>query len=58
MCAYQLQNVHFQERPPPVPPSRPYTVTGNTKLGYPQTRVMKMPFPGELAVLLFLQRDR
>nr|CAD7570524.1 unnamed protein product [Timema californicum] len=33
------------ERPPPVPPSRPYTVTGNTKLGYPQTRVMKMPFP-------------
>ncbi|KAL1128916.1 hypothetical protein AAG570_013450 [Ranatra chinensis] len=35
------------ERPPPVPPSRPYTVTGNTKLGYPQTRVMKMPFPDD-----------
>ncbi|XP_057331572.1 unconventional myosin-IXb isoform X3 [Microplitis mediator] len=35
------------ERPPPVPPSRSYTVTGNTKLGYPQTRVMKMPFPEE-----------
>ncbi|XP_043526325.1 unconventional myosin-IXb isoform X2 [Frieseomelitta varia] len=34
------------ERPPPVPPSRSYTVTGNTKLGYPQTRIMKMPFPG------------
>lgn len=34
------------ERPPPVPPSRPYTVTGNSKLGYPQTRVMKMSFPG------------
>ncbi|XP_030768013.1 unconventional myosin-IXa isoform X2 [Sitophilus oryzae] len=33
------------ERPPPVPPSRSYTVTGNTKLGYPQTRVMKMTFP-------------
>ncbi|KAG5334152.1 MYO7A protein, partial [Acromyrmex heyeri] len=33
------------ERPPPVPPSRSYTVTGNTKLGYPQTRIMKMPFP-------------
>lgn len=33
------------ERPPPVPPSRPYTVAGNTKLGYPQTRVMKMSFP-------------
>ncbi|XP_046742068.1 unconventional myosin-IXAa isoform X2 [Diprion similis] len=35
------------ERPPPVPPSRSYTVTGNTKLGYPQTRVMKTPFPAE-----------
>ena len=35
------------ERPPPVPPSRPYTVTGNSKLGYPQTRVMKMSFPGK-----------
>ncbi|XP_065342455.1 unconventional myosin-IXb isoform X1 [Cloeon dipterum] len=33
------------ERPPPVPPSRSYTVTGNTKLGYPQTRLMKMAFP-------------
>ncbi|XP_023237398.1 unconventional myosin-Va-like isoform X1 [Centruroides sculpturatus] len=32
------------ERPPPVPPSRPYTVAGNTKLGYPQTRVMKMNY--------------
>ncbi|XP_039312629.1 unconventional myosin-IXa isoform X1 [Solenopsis invicta] len=43
------------ERPPPVPPSRSYTVTGNTKLGYPQTRIMKMPFPeegeGEVALL-------
>ncbi|XP_014228252.2 unconventional myosin-IXb [Trichogramma pretiosum] len=35
------------ERPPPLPPSRSYTVTGNTKLGYPQTRVMKKPFPEE-----------
>lgn len=35
----------FQERPPPVPPSRSYTVTGNSKLGYPQTRIMKMNFP-------------
>ncbi|XP_015587851.1 unconventional myosin-IXb isoform X2 [Cephus cinctus] len=41
------------ERPPPVPPSRSYTVTGNTKLGYPQTRLMKMPFPeGEGEVVL------
>lgn len=35
------------ERPPPVPPSRSYTVAGNTKLGYPQTRVMKMSYPEE-----------
>ncbi|GAB6022561.1 Myosin 10A, isoform D, variant 2 [Chamberlinius hualienensis] len=35
------------ERPPPVPPSRPYTVAGNTKLGYPQTRVMKMNYTDE-----------
>ncbi|XP_035712524.1 unconventional myosin-Ib isoform X3 [Folsomia candida] len=35
------------ERPPPLPPSRSYTVTGNTKLGYPQTRVMKMTYPDE-----------
>lgn len=43
------------ERPPPVPPSRSYTVAGNTKLGYPQTRVMKTPFPeggdGEVVLL-------
>ncbi|XP_076268731.1 unconventional myosin-IXb-like dachs isoform X3 [Rhynchophorus ferrugineus] len=37
------------ERPPPVPPSRSYTVTGNTKLGYPQTRVMKMTFPEDVS---------
>lgn len=35
----------IQERPPPVPKSRSYTVTGNAKLGYPQTRIMKMNFP-------------
>ena len=35
-----------QERPPPVPPSRPYTVTGNRKIAYPQSRVMKNSFPG------------
>ncbi|XP_064106085.1 unconventional myosin-IXb-like isoform X2 [Macrobrachium nipponense] len=33
------------ERPPPVPPSRSYTITGNHKMGYPQTRLMKMNFP-------------
>jgi len=35
------------ERPPPVPPSRPYTVTGNRKITYPQSRVMKNSFPDE-----------
>ncbi|ODM93383.1 hypothetical protein Ocin01_13302 [Orchesella cincta] len=35
------------ERPPPLPPSRSYTVAGNTKLGYPQSRIMKMTFPDE-----------
>lgn len=38
-----------QERPPPVPPSRPYTVTGNRKIAYPQSRVMKNSFPGDTA---------
>ncbi|KAI9556922.1 hypothetical protein GHT06_016716 [Daphnia sinensis] len=33
------------ERPPPLPPSRSYTVAGNSKLGYPQTRIMKSTFP-------------
>ncbi|CRK99962.1 CLUMA_CG013257, isoform B [Clunio marinus] len=36
------------ETPPPVPPSRSYTVTGNSKLGYPQIRIMKMNFPEEI----------
>ncbi|KAH8410552.1 hypothetical protein KR009_001327, partial [Drosophila setifemur] len=35
------------ERPPPVPQSRSYTISGNSKLGYPQSRVMKMNFPEE-----------
>lgn len=42
------------ERPPPVPPSRPYTVSGNTKMGYPQSRIMKMNYPedGNAEVIL------
>jgi len=32
------------ERPPPVPPSRPYTVRGNSKISYPQSRQMKKTF--------------
>ncbi|XP_045609513.1 unconventional myosin-Vb-like [Procambarus clarkii] len=35
------------ERPPPVPPSRSYTISGNHKMGYPQTRLMKRNFPDE-----------
>lgn len=29
-----------QERPPPLPPSRAYTVSGGVKLGYPQQRTV------------------
>lgn len=60
-CAMTSLNAHFnslinlliyshmkQERPPPLPPSRSYTVAGNSKLGYPQTRVMKSTFPGKI----------
>ena len=39
----------FKERPPPVPPSRPYSVFGNRKVAYPQTRVMRHSFPGKLS---------
>lgn len=35
------------ERPPPVPPSRPYTVIGGKKITFPQSRVMKMSYPDE-----------
>ncbi|XP_022697034.1 myosin-IIIb-like isoform X1 [Varroa jacobsoni] len=31
--------------PPPIPPSRSYTVTGNAKLSYPQERVMRIDYP-------------
>ena len=31
---------------PPLPPSRSYTVFGNSKITYPQTRIMKISFPG------------
>lgn len=34
-----------------MPPSRSYTVTGNSKLGYPQTRIMKMNFPEDPAAV-------
>jgi len=35
------------ERPPPVPPSRPYTVSGNKKIAFPQSRVMSQSFSDE-----------
>ena len=37
----------MQERPPPIPASRAYTVTGNRKVAYPQSRVMRTSFPGK-----------
>lgn len=30
----------LQERPPPLPPPRAYTVSGGVKLGYPQQRAV------------------
>ncbi|XP_070580651.1 unconventional myosin-X-like isoform X2 [Ptychodera flava] len=33
------------DNPPPLPSSRPYTVSGNSKMGFPQTRIMKHNFP-------------
>ena len=45
VCQYSL--LAWQERPPPIPPSRAYTVTGNRKVAYPQSRVMRTSFPGE-----------
>ncbi len=39
---------HFsQERPPPIPPSRPYTVVGGKKITFPQSRIMKTSYPGK-----------
>lgn len=40
----------MQESPPPLPKSRPYTVMGNMKMGFPQTRIMKVDYPGMSAV--------
>ena len=36
----------LQERPPPVPPSRPYTVSGSKKITFPQSRIMKHNYLG------------
>ena len=41
----------MQERPPPIPASRAYTVTGNRKVAYPQSRVMRTSFPGKPSYL-------
>ncbi|GAB6025930.1 Myosin 10A, isoform D, variant 3 [Chamberlinius hualienensis] len=43
----QLHTLHNNDCPPPLPPSRSYTVLGNAKLGYPQIRVMKMNYKDE-----------
>ncbi|VVC29843.1 Hypothetical protein CINCED_3A016888 [Cinara cedri] len=44
------------ERPPPLPPSRSYTISGNTKVGYPQNRIMKKSFPGN--TILSIVKDQ
>ncbi|CAB4054769.1 DACHS [Lepeophtheirus salmonis] len=40
------------ERPPPVPPSRSYTIAGTKKVNFPQTRVMKSSFPDDGDILI------
>ncbi|KAJ7378290.1 Myosin [Desmophyllum pertusum] len=42
-CLYGVD----METPPPLPKSRPYTVMGNMKMGFPQTRIMKYDFPDD-----------
>jgi len=44
------------ERPPPIPPSRPYTVIGGKKITFPQSRVMKTSFPEEESSEVFLNK--
>ena len=41
-----------------MPPSRPYTVTGNRKIAYPQSRVMKNSFPGRYTVHIELHFEK
>lgn len=43
----------LQERPPPLPPPRAYTVSGGVKLGYPQTRIVTAEWsePGGMRLL-------
>ncbi|XP_066293064.1 myosin-I heavy chain-like isoform X2 [Branchiostoma lanceolatum] len=40
-CLYGMD----MDCPPPVPPSRGYTVNGNMKMSFPQMRVMKQGYP-------------
>jgi len=44
------------ERPPPIPPSRPYTVIGGKKITFPQSRVMKIAFPEDGSSDVFLNK--
>jgi len=44
------------ERPPPIPPSRPYTVIGGKKITFPQSRVMKTSFPEDESSEVFLTK--
>ncbi|XP_048575754.1 unconventional myosin-IXb isoform X2 [Nematostella vectensis] len=48
-CLYGLD----MTAPPPVPKSRLYTIQGNMKMGFPQTRIMKQDFTGGSSEVLF-----
>jgi len=52
---FNLKMTFIQDNPPPVPPSRSYTIMGNDKIMFPQTRFMKQDFIGRLIFYFITQ---
>ena len=51
VCALSnLRYILTQSKKPAVPTKRAYSVHGNVKISYPQSRCMKTDFPGEEAM--------
>lgn len=48
----------MQKQPPPLPPSRQYTVVGNAKLKFPQFRIMKISFSEDAPLAKQLQKGK
>ena len=47
--SYANESYISQDKPPALPSRRSYTIKGNMKLNYPQIRVMKQTYSGELS---------